>query len=212
MKLIIADTETGGLDAYKHSIVQIGAVVWEAGRIVPDSHFNEIINDEAGELDPVAVEMHGYTRERISTCGYSPSVVFDLWQSYLDRFRVKDELLVLGGHNVGFDSEFLRRFYRLNGYDRAGYEKDFSHRQFDTASVARFLIEVGLIPPQEPKSVSLFAHFGCPPTRAHDALADAEATGRLLTEMCALVRKMAPFGYVPPELSRDGRGGPIKRY
>lgn len=207
-RLLIVDTETGGTDALRHAIIQIGAVMWEhdqgVGRIIPNSEFSIVIH-ESGELDPEALAINHFTDERIAREGVSSYQALVQWHRYLEpwtgiaaRNDTGASKLVLGGHNIGFDSEFLRRLYRINGYTKADFERRISYRQFDTASVARFLIMAGVVPIQEPKSDSLFMHFGCTPDKPHDALSDAIATANLLSRMLALTTGLRRPGFTNP--------------
>ena len=193
MKLLILDTETGGLDPEKHSILQVGAILWELDApIVGQPVFEQKIIEMPCNVDPEALAVNGIDIARHRQVALTPGEALHGFKRWLDQ-HFDEEKVVLGGHNIGFDVSFIRRLYRVcYGEDGAKlYEERFSHRTLDTASIARFLIMAGLVPVQDPKSNSLFEHFGVSPERPHDALEDAIATARLLNKLLEVVRGRA---------------------
>ena len=199
-RLLIIDTETGGVgfdSAHRCAIIQLGAVVWERDKPEPgfDQGFHQIIMDPTGDLDEEALKVNGFTREKILEYGVGPVEALLRFEHFLGRHcGIKP---ILCGHNIGYDVQYLARLYRIAGAPHR-MDEVFNYRTLDTASIARFLILAGLVPLQEPTSISLFEHFGCKPVKAHDAFSDAVATHNLLTAMLNVVRKI-PGGYCSAE-------------
>jgi DNA polymerase III epsilon subunit-like protein len=196
-KLIIFDTETGGVGinaAQKWSIIQLGAIVHDTANPGGGPTFTCVINEELADvplsLDPDAMKVNGFTIERIREEGLSPVVAvaaFLRWAWYhFPASLAGTDRIPLGGHNVGYDTHFLYRLFRLAGLPDL-YDDVFSYRTMDTASIARALIDAGVVPLQDPKSHSLFAHFDCAPTKPHDALSDAIATAQLYAQLLSLL-------------------------
>ena len=157
MSIVFFDTETGGIgiDAARNwSIVQLGAVIWPDS--MNQSVFECVINEElAGYpllLHPEATEITGFTPERIREKGVHPSVAATkflrwLWEHFPEACAGKEKIN-LGGHNVGYDTQFLARLFRIAGLIDV-YDEIFNYRATDTASIARFLIDSGIVPLQK---------------------------------------------------------------
>lgn len=134
MRLLFIDTETGGLDPLKHSLLEVALAVWEDG-VVLDTLELRIAHD-VYHVTETALEINGHDVAR------GPRVPED------EAVRLIDKLLfvhfgfekpTLVGQNVQFDIGFMKQLYRPELY-----EKTFSHRVIDTASVLRFLKLAGV--------------------------------------------------------------------
>ena len=132
-RLLIIDTETGGLDPRTNAILEVAGVVWErnpgqAGRIL--GKFRYAVDDPDGTCEPRALEINGI--DLATHDGLPPKVVVTLIEDFIQRVYLDDvdggfhllltprvsgcpkmERVVLGGHNVGFDVGFLKRLYDL---------------------------------------------------------------------------------------------------
>lgn len=170
MKLVVIDTETGGLDPDKHSILELSAVVWEDGEILAQK------TTAIGEAT-LCVTPHAMSLNQIDLrgrCALSPGEAVDGLESFLDEHFTWRNGLTLAGHNTSFDVAFLKRLFRLAN------EKHwwFSHRLVDTTS---------LIFAATGETMSLYPaleRFGVPvPERLHTSMGDAEATAKLLTKL-----------------------------
>ncbi len=56
----------------------------------------------------------------------------------------------------------------------------FSHRLLDTCGIVRYLVLSGVLPLKGAGSDEAFKYYGVTPDKRHSALADAEATAKLL--------------------------------
>jgi len=185
---LVLDTETGGLDPQRFSILSVGAVVWESGRVLAEYEY--FVAEPEIITEPEAMAVNGLDLDWIRTAGERPeSVVAKLKrikETYFSAFRRVPLVL----HNAEFDLGFLRRLFRLAGDD---FEAHYSHRAIDTQSTAEFLILAGRLSGPSSSLGSLADHFGIRVARPHNALSDALATGEVLTRLIAL--------------AADGRGG-----
>lgn len=181
-RLLVVDTETGGLDPLEYSILSVGAVVWERRRVVAEIevfvHENPILCDEE------ALQVNRVDLDWLEEHGKNPASTVSLLESFLAEYFGKpdnDHKVCLVGHNVQFDIGFLKRLYRLGGGD---FSKRFSHRSVDTASVLQFLMLTGLMPLEQPSSTEAFAFFGIDAgDKRHTALGDARATAIMLDKL-----------------------------
>lgn len=184
--LLFIDTETGGLDPRKHSLLSLGLVVGEAGQVARSL---EILIRH----DPYVVSGGGLKVNRIDLVkhtaeGLDPRTALDVLDVFLDQhFPHLCKPITLAGHNVAFDAAFLEAF--LEGQGRA-LEPRFSHRTVDTHSLAAALRDAGKLPLENLGSTSLFAHFGIqvPEEKRHTALGDALATFELYWKLVELMR------------------------
>ncbi|KQV64089.1 3'-5' exonuclease [Caulobacter sp. Root343] len=187
-KLLVIDTETGGLDPDRHSLLSIAAVVWDDGRVAGEI---EILVGEA-ELTVTAraLEINRIDLVEHALRAVPPvDALSQLLAFVAEHFRPElaaREQIVLVGHNVAFDVSFLRRLCRLAG---AAFPVEFSHRILDTASVLRFLSLAGFVPASAIASSEAFSYFGVhiSDDLRHTALGDARATADLLTHLVGLV-------------------------
>jgi DNA polymerase III epsilon subunit-like protein len=188
-KLLVLDTETGGVDPDRHSLLSIGAVVWEDGRqgaelevLVAEPDF--IVTARAMEINRIDLVAH--SRQAVAPA----DALAILTRFVVDQFRqelASGEKVVLAGHNIGFDVGFLKRLFRAAGSD---FEALFSHRSLDTASVLRFLSLAGMVPEAAAASNEAFRYLKIEISEAdrHTALGDARATAELLTRLVELMR------------------------
>lgn len=208
MRITFFDTETGGIGidaARKYSIVQLGATVYDTNNPGGGAQFVCYIDESKGcdgsplSLDPAAMAVNKISEETISTLGLAPVEAVMFFTRFLaaqypttvadvPALKQVKELIILGGHNVGYDTHFLYRLFRHAGVAHM-YDVLFSHRTVDTASIARFLIDSGIIGARDNKTETLFEFFDVKPSRAHDALCDAIATAQLYERMIEMVRR-----------------------
>jgi DNA polymerase III epsilon subunit-like protein len=183
-KLLVIDTETGGVDPDRHSILSLAAVLWEDGEIRGEVEILIAEGDlmvTARALEINRIDLVAHSRQAIA-----PRVALALLLDFVSK-HYRQELAA--GEQVaivGFDLGFLKRLCRIAG---AEFPSVFSHRVLDTASVLRFLSLTGLLPAKAVASNGAFEYFGIniqAETR-HSALGDARATAELLTRLVELV-------------------------
>lgn len=186
MKYVVFDTETGGLDPTFSAIISLGAVVWdsETGRQT-DMEFYTVVNDE-GDLDPDALRVNGFTRERITAEGVTPQAAFVAFALWCAR-TFPGKQTQLAGHNVGFDVGFLRRLARISG-NGARYEALFSHRTLCTLNAVRLFSLTGHLRPGLGGLLQCCRELKIPNQEAHNALGDAKSAADLLTALIRLAK------------------------
>ncbi len=183
---LFVDTETGGLDPARHSLLSIGLVLGDEG-VVRHSlelflkHDTYVVDDGGMKVNRIDLAKH----HEESMEGGTLMAVLDV---FLDQFfPCKREPIFLVGHNVAFDREFLQAFWKTQG---RAFEPRFSHRLIDTHSLAAGLRDAGRLPVESLSSTALFAHFGIlvPEEQRHTALGDALATFELYWKLVELAR------------------------
>lgn len=180
MRLIVLDTETGGLDPSRHPILTIGAVAWQDGELGERAEWKlyappQFVDPQALAVNGIDIEAHN--REAIRP-DEAAQALLRFGRRHSDGQRIR-----LAGHNiVGFDAGFLRALYGPREYWR-----HFHHRPIDTMTLLPFLWladrgqDIG-------KLAEACEAFGVEHEGAHTALGDALATARLLTAMVERMR------------------------
>lgn len=169
---VVFDTETTGLSAQYHEIIEIAAVRMKGGQVT-DS-FQTFVRPK-GRISPEITRLTGITPEMVAD---APGL-----EVVLGKFMEFSQGAVLVAHNARFDVGFLNANFR-----RLGWE-ELASPVVDTVELARFLY------PQlrNHRLDTLCQHFQIPLTQHHRALNDAEATAHLMWQM---VRDLVQRGIV----------------
>lgn len=134
MRVLVFDTETGGLDPKKHTVFSVGALVGDldTGEIVDKFealHKLPSVGDYS--YTPKAVEIHGITPLQAFTEGLATEDIqnklMDLWSDH--------GAAIIGGHNVEFDVRMLsHQIYKIEPQQ---FEANFTYRKLDTLPMIR---------------------------------------------------------------------------
>jgi DNA polymerase III epsilon subunit-like protein len=179
MRVLVVDTETGGLDPKKHSLLSIGAVWLEEGGTlgkrfrVNITYPEYIVTSEALTINKIDLTQHSGIREYKA---------FEEFVKFLDLPTCdcgNKEKIVLAGNNVHFDASFLRAW--LSPW--FGPELPFfSHRYLDLTT----LIYQKYFSGEWKETLNLqgvLDHYGLTNEAPHTALGDAVATAKALSMM-----------------------------
>lgn len=180
-KIVFIDTETGGLHPAHHSLLSVGLVEWENGKI---TQTKEILVDD-GELKATEValainkiELNSHRKSAIS-----PDEAVQEILSFIGWTSRQQDKVTLAGHNVAFDIRFTRHLFESQKYNFDDY---FSHRSIDTSSILHYLYFSGKLSSKIVGSSEAFEHFGIKVHGRHTALGDAIATAELFNELIKL--------------------------
>lgn len=169
---VFIDTETGGLSP-DYSLLTVAAAVTDKEFNVLDTLAFSLRPADGYIVSPEAMQVNKIDLAKHATDAiYADSARLKL-ETLLSTGLTRTGLrrLVPAGHNVGFDLGFV--------YSQIMPEADFrrycTYPALDTAAVARFLSNAGVI--KNPCNlVSLREQFGIDTTGAHNAEADVLAT------------------------------------
>lgn len=182
-KLLFIDTETGGLNPNKHSLLSLAMVVWENFEIIDSQEI--LINDgkfcvteEALSINKIDIEEH-----KISAIPSSQAIEKILL--FISRHFPQQRNITLAGHNVHFDVNFLRFFFSQNN---EYFSNIFSHRIIDTSSILYYLYIAGHLKQRAISSDEAFNLFNIEVEGRHTALGDARATAQLFTKLLYLTK------------------------
>lgn len=183
MRVMIMDTETGGLDPDKYSLLSVGAVVIDLanGKILEEwEGMHKLPTREAYRTTAKALEINGLNLDEVFEKGL-PSE--KLCEKLVSMFN-EHGCTAVGGQNFNFDRKFLaRRLFRVSDdeFDRI-FSRQGRTNVLDTLPLARML--TGIISVKNFSLGNLIKGFGVDMSDVkgnyHGALYDCIATARLL--------------------------------
>lgn len=162
LRQVVFDTETTGLEAREHRIIEIGAIVMRNRRVVDEQRW--YLNPDR-DSDPGALEVHGLTTQFLSDKPRFPQIADDLVALLRDC-----ELII---HNASFDVGFIDM-----EFERAGRPERIATlcRVTDTLKLAK-----QLFPGQRASLDSLCKRYNI--DNSHRDLHGALLDSRLLAEV-----------------------------
>lgn len=184
-RLLFIDTETGGLDPNKHSLLSIGVVVWDdtEGELFATELY---LANKQYNVTKTAAQINHFNEELQRELSIAPMRVVESFIEIKSCFFQEYSAIPLAGHNISFDVQFIKHLFYKCG---RSFEKLFSHRLVDTYSIIKYLSDCQLIPDAISSSSSAFKYFGIVVNGRHTALGDARATMQLYSALVALMRK-----------------------
>jgi DNA polymerase-3 subunit epsilon len=181
-KILFIDTETGGTDPASNSLLSLGLVVWKELEI--RASLEILIDDGILNVTEKALEINRIDLEEHRKRAVSPAVAIRQMDKFINSHFPKDEKIVLGGHNVNFDVNFLNAFLSRNGYN---VQQRFSHRYVDTSAILFYLFLTGKIKRKLTASQDALDYFGIAVQGRHTAMGDAVATAQLFSRLVRIL-------------------------
>ena len=175
-RVLVIDTETGGLDPNHHSLLSLAMVSWDL------KYQKEFFVREANLVtNAQSMEINQIDLDWIKAHGKSPLCICEQIEDFLNQITVTRPLIMVG-HNIAFDLSFIKRLYHLANRP---FPSDLSHRSIDTHSLLWTLSHLGKIPANTCSSDQAFKFFDVSPPQhlRHTALGDAVATRHLLEKI-----------------------------
>ena len=182
-RLLFIDTETGGTDPKKHSLLSIGLAVWDVNDGIIESKELFVKNDEY-VITNTAQKINKFDKELHEQNSQSRVSVIRETKKMISKHFPKSSLVTLAGHNVQFDIGFLKELYSLEG---VSFSKSFSHRAIDTYSILRYLFYTGKITDDISSSAKAFSYFKIKVSNRHSALGDVLATVELFEKLMKVI-------------------------
>lgn len=181
--LCFIDCETSGLNAERHVVLEVGALLTDpTGRLILEEYEAKVAvsAEDIAQAEPRALEINGY----------QPA----LWADALPAQRVAAQVHRLTdnhrlvGSNPAFDAAFLRKMLHSQGM-RAGW----SHRLIDVSSMAWPLSVLGHIGPKTGLA-ELCKSLGLTPEPAvHRALNGARCAWQVYNALMARYQRLPPL-------------------
>lgn len=169
------DTETGGLDPKKHSLLQLAAVAEDNGNIVDRFQTNIFHKDYCVTREALRVN-------KIDISKIEPSNTFECrdlataigsFIFFCKKYTQKDKNIQLCGQNTIFDINFIKEAMNQIGVN---YDDHFTRRYVDLQSISLFMKDLKYIDVNSVSMDNLRRYFGITNPDSHTALADVEDT------------------------------------
>lgn len=185
--LVFIDTETGGLDPQRNSLLSIALAVYNPETEMVLAKTELLVRNEPYCLSAKALEVNGINIPEHHQRSYKPKQVIEMIEEFLYPFY-KNVQAKLAGHNAPFDIGYLKMMF-IQEQQLELYNKLFSHRAIDTIPIAQFLKDTGKLPLKSIGLSDLIKYFGIELSGdRHTALADCLATVELYKKLCEAVR------------------------
>lgn len=182
MKILFIDTETGGLDPQKHSLLSIGLAVWDNSNIIASTEI--FINDGNNIHTKRAISINKIDLKEHNDVAISSKQALSELIKFIELHFDVNSSVTLAGHNVSFDISFIKQLFKTNRRDFSRY---FSHRSIDTSSILSYLQICQIIKMPLKSSSDAFRHFDIKVNNRHSALGDALATANLFNKLIDLL-------------------------
>ncbi|MCQ2104750.1 MAG: 3'-5' exoribonuclease [Fibrobacter sp.] len=181
---VAIDLETTGLDFEKDEIIEVALVRFENG--VPGESVDYLVKPTVAELRPFIENLTGISKADLEGAETFATLAGKV-------FNFIGELPIVA-HNANFDSKFLRQTFA-----KVGLNFD-NHPVWDSLTVSRIAYQN--IPNH--RLETLVQELDIPRSRAHRALPDADACGRLF--VMALEKIQCADPWLADALSRVAKG------
>ncbi|WP_067924064.1 3'-5' exonuclease [Alicyclobacillus shizuokensis] len=182
--LLFIDTETGGLNPDKHSLLQVAMQLYDGEN--EHEPFTLFIKHEEYVVTEEAMRINGLSLSDINKYGFTPTEAVSQILSWIREMDLMKEKPTLAGHNIHFDRRFLQKLFRDGSCDLDNF---FSYRTLDTASVIRFLKDAEILPADFPDGLHDAAKaLGIRVVDAHTAIGDVRVNIQLYKRLKQLVR------------------------
>jgi len=180
--LIVLDTETGGLDSREHSLLSVG--MWTLDTVAKTIYnpLYFLVKEPNIITTPEAMKVNGLDLDVIDSQGLAP---IDALKRICDYCWELCKVPRPVGHNVSFDMGFLQRLVRLTPEHRL--KLPFNYRTIDVPSILYTMYLTGILPRDISSSQRALEYFGMERGTIHNALHDAECTGKVYLEVLKLI-------------------------
>ncbi len=188
-KLIFFDIETGGLDRFKHPIIELAAIAVVAGSYEEIETFEAKIQFQVSQADEVALGVCKFTPSRWEQYALPRRVVSKNFSIFLRRYASiertskagkKYRIAQLVAHNSSFDGPFIQQWYRTQKRYLPASPQVLCSMQM---ALWFFHQNPSLVPPENFKLGTLCDYFQVEATPDHSALNDIRATVELVRTM-----------------------------
>lgn len=174
-RIIFFDTETGGTNPDKHSLLSVGMVAWDRNNGIIKTQ-EVFLKSENYVFTNEAKKINKFDREKHDAIAASHGDAVDGIRDFCITYSGQTSEIQIAGHNIQFDVAFLKKLFQEQN---RSFNRLFSHRMIDTYSILKFLVDSERIDLNPISSAGAFKLFGIKVNGRHSALGDAVATAQL---------------------------------
>lgn len=183
MKVVVFDTETGGLEPSADALCSIGAVVVDTGAPTADAsilaraHWPICVKPNSPlRVTPRALEVQGLTRDDVADSGrLLEMLALRYFHDWVEDAITRYGLTYYGlwAWNAEFDLGFLRAARQRHGLR-------FNQKGRCAQQLAWNLCDLGVIPPTGARLAHWAERYGLTQPEPHNAQVDAEVAAKVL--------------------------------
>lgn len=148
--LLFIDTETGGLDPTRHSLLEVCIWIYNEETGMLGASLDRKIKHKEYVVEGRAMQINKISIVDCELSGVTPQEYVEELKLFLNYHNILEKKPVLAGHNVSFDRNFLKYFLASIGESIDDY---LDYHTLDTASVIGFLKVTGLLKPDFPNNL-----------------------------------------------------------
>lgn len=172
--ILVIDVETTGINPSVDTIVQLAALILDKDNLEICHEFSSFIRPESS-ISENAKATHGLDENALRNAENSCDVLLK-FQNFAPP------TVLLAGHNVSFDVNFLKK-----AYTRCNLSFPFDYHTIDIWSIAFFMLGASDVK-LETYSLSVLAnYFGIARSEKHDALEDVRVSAHILKSLFGLI-------------------------
>lgn len=177
MKILIFDTETGGLDAYNSDILQLSYQIIDYATQKIEKAVDKFFPwpEDKSRVSLGAIQVNGLTEEYLST-----KVLSDRYDAIEEFYDDMDECDLIVAHNGDFDKRFINATAEREALYRSGSWKPMIDTMKTTTELCQLPPHTGHTGYKWPKLIELaeFLKIRTDDINLHDSSADVELTKR----------------------------------
>lgn len=183
-KILWLDTETTGLNKDICDIIQLSGIIVINGEEKERFNFHcQPMHYESIESE--ALVKNGLTIDTIKTFPLSQEVFVKFKQvldKYIDKYNKEDKFYI-AGHNVQFDIDFLKKFFKDQGDKFFG--SYFYYKNMDLMALCSILHISGLFDIPSFKLGDIAVQLGIECDNLHDSVIDIDITRKCFSKLFA---------------------------
>jgi DNA polymerase III epsilon subunit-like protein len=189
-KYLVVDTESTGLIPGRHGLVQLACVVLDESLEVMHSLCTDICPPEGYEIDPRALKVNGFTKERIVQ-GVGYPQIAKMFLDFLNQAFAEDEEPIMVGQFYPADYSALMELIKYTGQTGIRLHEKLGNSVLDTKALVNTLnLKAELNGQNLPFPITSLSKpggvkdvLGVTQYQAHDAMGDVLATREVLIKL-----------------------------
>lgn len=189
-KYFLFDCEMGGKSPKTSLLTLYGMVLDQNLKLLDTIDLKIKPNNEIYHVTARAMEINKIDLIKHDSEAIPLHEAAKIFETFVCKQSLGKDKMIPAGHNLSLDIRFCKRnFLRANNAEGDDWNRFFSHRRVDTATLAHGLILAGKLPSNLECSLSSLAnYFELSYEGAHEAKFDAELTLEVLKHLIALMK------------------------